>query len=75
MRKGMDVILNRLRRLPQAKAQMCNSGAPLIAFKVLDDEVNSIIEAARLEYLAILNAKKGDEATTPDQSEGKKATA
>jgi len=57
MRKGLDVILNRLRRLPQ-KAQACNTSQPLIAFEVLQEESESIIAAARQEYTAILDAKQ-----------------
>lgn len=49
-RKGFDFILNRMRRLPQALAPRCNPTAALMAFNILEREVNAIIADGQRQY-------------------------
>lgn len=49
-RKGFNVIITKLKRIPQNKAQICNPQAPLVALGVLEDAVNEILEAAQKVY-------------------------
>lgn len=48
--QGFMVFINKLRRLAQSKAQLANPQAPLVAFAVLEDAANEIIEAAQAVY-------------------------
>lgn len=48
--QGFMVFINKLKRLPQNKAQLANPQAPLVAFGVLEDAVNEIMEAAQAVY-------------------------
>lgn len=49
-RQGFAVIINKMKRIPQNKAQLCNPQAPLVAFGVLEDAMNEILEAAQKVY-------------------------
>lgn len=49
-RQGFAVIINKMKRVPQNKAQLCNPQAPLVAFGVLEDAMNEILEAAQKVY-------------------------
>lgn len=49
-RQGFSIIINKMKRIPQNKAQLCNPQSPLIAFGVLEDAVNEILDAAQKIY-------------------------
>jgi hypothetical protein len=49
-RKGMDIILSRLRSLPQNVAARCNPANPHHAIEVLEAEVAGILAAAQQVY-------------------------
>lgn len=49
-RRGLDVILRRLKRLPQEKAPACNPQNPLHALGILEASIDSIITEAQGQY-------------------------
>ncbi len=49
-RRGFEVMMNRMRRLPQSMAQRCNPQNPLVSYTVLEAEMESIIATAQREY-------------------------
>jgi hypothetical protein len=51
-RRGLDVILRRLKRFPQEKAPACNPQNPLHALGVLEGSVDDIIKEARQQYVS-----------------------
>jgi hypothetical protein len=51
-RRGYDIILSRLRRLPQNVAPRCNPANPHLAIAILETECAEIIADARRAYAA-----------------------
>ena len=51
-RRGLDVILRRLKRFPQEKAPSCNPQNPLHAPGILEAGIDSIIYEAQGQYAA-----------------------
>jgi hypothetical protein len=51
-RRGLDVILRRLKRFPQEKAPAVNPGDPLHALGILESGIESIITEAQGQYAA-----------------------
>ena len=51
-RRGLDIILRRLKRFPQEKAPVCNPQNPLHALGILEAGIDSIITEAQGQYAA-----------------------
>jgi hypothetical protein len=51
-KRGWDLVLGRLKRLPQAKCTECNPANPRMAFDALEKAINQIIADAQREYAA-----------------------
>ena len=51
-RKGWDMVLGRLKRLPQSKCTACNPSNPRLAFDTLETAINQIVGDAQKEFAA-----------------------
>jgi hypothetical protein len=59
-RRGLDVILRRLKRFPQEKASACNPQHPVHALGILELGIDSIITEAQGQY-AVLGLRKSSQ--------------